>query len=257
VCASLGPSLCYYHCWTGSGGRGGYSWEGDAILDALDTRLPSSGLELLNPIALPSEALLEIGLATEPLNAHSIDSSTSTNDSTFPTDDTMRSYNDDSQSKSNNTAGGTLDSGDSYQPCSSQSLSSWSTNDELSDLANCQLQFPFPFGKESSATTPMESLPPAAIPTEMERCNFKGCNRLFEDHESLRQHRRCHKKDLSCPEKACSKVFSTNRDLLRHQKSVHQKQSLPCPHCHKKFSGNRKDNLKRHIRKHHKENRNI
>lgn len=250
-CAALGSSLCFEHCWRNGGEEEGCAFLDD-FPDALDTSFSSSGLERQNPISPLSEAQLVIDpIHVPPWRAHSLsDKRTAMNDSTLSTDDTTRFCNQDSQMGLNATPD-TLDSGGSHQLFSSQSLSTWSEDDQLNDCAEFQIHLRTPCGEESGTATTMQSIQQPAASAETERCNFEGCGRIYEDRRLLRQHQRSHVKPFSCNEGSCSIAFSIKRDLQRHQASVHEKRCLFCPHCQRTINGNRKDNLKRHIRKHH------
>jgi hypothetical protein len=183
--------FCFEHWGRNDQGEGGYSGEGDTILDGffgvLDASSSSFGLELHNSIALPSEAQLAIDAANAPLwQSHSLlNNFTSMNDFTTFIDFMIRSYNHDNRPESNNVSD-TLDTGDNFQPFSSRSLATWSADDQLNDSADFQLQLPIVFVEKSSTTSPTESVPPPATSAETKRCNFEGCGCIYKDRKSLR-----------------------------------------------------------------------
>ena len=107
---------------------------------------------------------------------------------------------------------------------------------------------------QASATTPTEepSLEQRPMrPRQIPRASFSTCtecSQSFQNRGSLERHQISHHHHggFSCT-KGCQKSFTLKKDRQRHESAIHERQTFHCRHC--RYHG-RKDNLRRHMRRH-------
>ncbi len=111
-----------------------------------------------------------------------------------------------------------------------------------------------------SMTPNVEADPTGMNPAKTKRnrlrlttCDIPGCNVVFTDRKTLRQHRKdAHGREAQVPCEVCGKYFANNTKLRLHVKTQHEGvKDMGCPFC--AYATGDSGNFVKHVRKSHPE----